>query len=335
MNRDNLYKKILLISPIFFGYYEEMIKELQLMNYEVDFICDAPSNSNISKAIGRVNKNLLKSVTKRYFNNYVLPLITKKQYDYVLVIGGMTFAFTPEMVCKIKQMNKKAKFIMYQWDSERNLPYSKGIHEFFDDVYSFDRYDCMNNNMYKFLPLFYTKNYEEIGSKEVESYKYCCSYIGTAHPKKVKEINDIVRATEDIFPKQYIYHYMPSKLKYIYHKIFAPEFKELSFSDFQTKKMSSNQVMKVFSESQCILDAPQAGQTGLTIRTIECLGAKRKMITTNNDIRYYDFYREENILIYNGTIDKNNIFFKSQYVDIKEETYKKYSLRSWLKTMLK
>ena len=53
--------------------------------------------------------------------------------------------------------------------------------------------------------------------------------------------------------------------------------------------------MEIFSDSRCILDAPQAGQVGLTIRTIECLGAKRKLVTTNSDIKNYDFYNENNI----------------------------------------
>ena len=58
-------KKVMLIAPLFFGYYQEMIKELELMGCEVDYICDAPSNSNISKAIGRINKNLIKGSTKK------------------------------------------------------------------------------------------------------------------------------------------------------------------------------------------------------------------------------------------------------------------------------
>ena len=53
-------------------------------------------------------------------------------------------------------------------------------------------------------------------------------------------------------------------------------------------KVPASEVMKIFKESRCVLDAPQAGQTGLTIRTIECLGAKRKLITTNKDIVKYD-----------------------------------------------
>ena len=92
--------------------------------------------------------------------------------------------------------------------------------------------------------------------------------------------------------------------------------------------------MDIFKKSRCILDAPQAGQTGLTIRTIECLGAKRKLITTNTDIRYYDFYNESNILIFDDNVDVNSAFFTNDYQDIPEEIYEKYSLRSWLKTML-
>lgn len=328
-------RSILLIAPVFFNYYKEMIKELELMGYEVDYICDAPSNSNISKAIGRINKNLIKSTTKKYFDEKVLPAIQGKRYDDVLIVGGMTFAFTPDMVAKIKEMNPQARFAMYQWDSEKNLPYSTGIHPYIDQLYSFDLNDCEQMDKYKFLPLFYTRIYEEIGTEKVDSYQYDCSYVGTAHPQKYKDINEMSSELKDIMPRQFIYHYMPSKLKYYYHKLLAPEFKHAKMSDFKTEKVPINEVMKIFKDSMCILDAPQAGQTGLTIRTIECLGAKRKMITTNKDIKKYDFYNESNILVFEGSIDKECKFFTSPYVEVSEDIYKKYSLREWLSFMLK
>lgn len=328
-------KRIMLIAPVFFDYYKEIIKELEAMEYDVDYICDAPSNSNISKAIGRVNKNFIKGITKKYFEEKVIPMIKGKKYDNVLIVGGMTFAFTPEMVKKIKEMNPQANFIMYQWDSEKNLPYSKGIHPYINQLYSFDLNDCERMAKYKFLPLFYTRTYEEIGKAKVDSYKYDCSYIGTAHPQKFKDVNKMAQALKNIMPNQFIYHYMPSKLKYFYHKLLAPEFKHARISNFNSEKMSADMVMEIFKNSECILDAPQAGQTGLTIRTIECLGAKRKMITTNKDIKKYDFYNESNILVFDETIDAENIFFRSPYIEISKETYKKYSLREWLKFMLK
>lgn len=327
-------QKVLLIAPLFFNYYKEMIEELKQMGFIVDYICDAPSNSNISKAIGRINKNLIKGQTKKYFNDKVLPSINNKKYDYVLVVGGMTFSFTPEMMGKIKEMNEDAIFCLYQWDSEKNLPYSTVIHKYFDRVFSFDLNDCAINSMYKFLPLFYTDLYKNIGLKENVEFKYDCSYVGTAHPQKYKDINEISIAVKKIMPKQLIYHYMPSKLKYIYHKILSPEFKNAKLINFEYNKLSSDDLNQIFLESKCVLDAPQAGQTGLTIRTIECLGAKRKLITTNKDIKKYDFYNENNIYVFDGKLDDNSKFFLEDYIELSNDVYEKYSLRSWLKTML-
>lgn len=327
-------EKMLLIAPVFFNYYKEIIKEATELGYDVDYVCDAPSNSNISKAIGRINKKLIEGNTKKYYTNIVLPLIKDKPYKKVLVIAGMTFAFTPQMIDEIRQMNSNAKFVIYQWDSEKNLPYVKSIHKYFDELYSFDRHDCKINSKYNFLPLFYTRIYEEIGKNSVDKFKYDCSYVGTAHPQKYKDINMMSEQLKSILPHQFIYHYMPSKLKYLYHKLFAEEFKKAKWSDFGTNKISTIDLMEIFRNSKCILDAPQAGQKGLTIRTIECLGAKRKLITTNKDVVNYDFFKPEDIYVYEGVIDKENIFFKAEFKEIEKNIYAKYSLKNWIIKML-
>lgn len=333
-NNLNKKKRILLIAPLFFGYYKEIIQEAELMGYSVDYVCDAPSNSNLSKAVGRINKRFLNLFTKKYYRNEVLPLISGKTYDYILVIAGMTFSFTPSMVESFRNRFKEAKFIIYQWDSEKNIPYVTGIHPFFDEKFSFDIEDCERDKSYKFLPLFYTRIYEQIGSKEKTDFKYDCSYVGTAHPLKYKNINSMAEALKDVLPRQLIYHYMPSKLKYYYHKVFSPEYNNAKKTDFKWEKVATNDMMKIIEESKCILDSPQEGQTGLTIRTIECLGAKRKLITSNSQIKRYDFYKEENIIVYPNDIGHNSSFFSSPYQDIEWDIYNKYSLKSWLTYMI-
>lgn len=328
-------KKLLLIAPLFFGYYKNIMDEAAKMGYEVDYVCDAPNNTNIFKATARVNRSLVKYFATRYFTNKILPRISYKKYDNVLLIGGMSFAFTPEIIKKIRLMNRKAVFSLYQWDSEQNLSYVKQIHHFFDKVYTFDRQDAVaRKDVYQFLPLFYNSVYERIGRKKVTSYKYDCMYVGTAHPKKYQDINKMSRALKPVYSRQFIYHYMPSRLKFIYHKIMSPEYKHVKYSEFKTKKISQNKLIDIISKSKCILDAPQAGQTGLTMRTIECLGAKRKLITTNKDIVNYNFYKPENIYVYDGNVDFNDIFFKKDYQNVNQDIYKKYSLRSWLKKVL-
>lgn len=327
-------KRMLLIAPVFFGYYREILKEAEGIGMKVQYICDAPSNTNFSKALGRVNKNLVKGSTKKYFEHNVLPLIEVEKFDYVFVVAGMTFSFTPDMVKKIRESQPNAKFVMYQWDSEKNLPYSTHIHQYFDRLVSFDRFDCIRNSKYVFLPLFYIKRYADLRPIENVDAKYDCAYIGTAHPQKYRDVSDMAEQLTLKWKRQFIYHYMPSKLKYLYHKLTAVEFRKVKLSNFETQKMSTDAVMQIFEQSRCILDAPQAGQTGLTIRTIECLGAKRKLITTNPDIVNYDFYKEENIYVYNGKFDFSSKFFTEPYKALSSELYDKYALKSWLQEVL-
>ena len=327
-------KRVLLIAPVYFGYYKDMIQEFQAMQYEVDYVCDAPSNSNVSKALGRVNKNLIHFSTVRYFSKEVKPLIEKNTYNFVLLIGGMTFAFTTKMMEEIKKTQSHAKFIMYQWDSEKLLPYCTKMHPYFDVLYTFDRVDFENHTKYKFLPMFYNSVYEKIGQMPRPHYTYDCMYVGTAHPKKYHDINIMANKLKSVMPKQFIYHYMPSGLKYVYQTITDPLFKEAKWKEFKHEKLTSNEMMDVLSHSKCVLDSPQEGQTGLTVRSIECLGAKRKLITMNEDIKNYDFYNENNILIYKDDLDLNCDFFKTDYQDVPEDVYEKYSLHHWARTIL-
>jgi len=89
--------------------------------------------------------------------------------------------------------------------------------------------------------------------------------------------------------------------------------------------------MQIVKHSKCVLDSPQDNQDGATIRVIESLAAKVKLITTNKDLVNYDFYNPKNIYIYDGEFDFENEFFKEPYCDVDEKIYEKYSLRGFLK----
>lgn len=327
-------KRLLLIAPVFFGYYKEMIREAKSLGYQVDYLCDAPSNSNISKALGRINKRLISGSAKRYYKEQAFPLVNNNQYDTVLLVAGMTCAFLPEMFEQMKEKQKNAEFIMYQWDSEVNLPYATKVHQYFDRIYSFDRQDCKHSDIYQFCPLFYIRRYEEIGQRKETAMFYDCSYVGTAHPKKYREINHMASDLKEMLPRQFIYHYTPSILKYLYHRVTAKEYRHAKYSEFQKVKLTISDIRKVMEKSMCILDAPQGGQTGLTLRCFECMGAKRKLITTNSDIVNYDFYRKSNILVYPGTEEERKAFFENPYEELPEELYRKYSMNSWMKRLL-
>ncbi|MDM0906259.1 hypothetical protein QTI73_11165 [Clostridium perfringens] len=325
--------KLLLIMPNFFDYPEVITKELENMGYDVDCFDDRPSTNSIIKAIIRVKKDLINLYIRKYFNS-IMKIIKNKRYDFVLLISGQSLSFNEKMISEIKKTQSSARFVLYQWDSLDNFPYIRNVQKYFDKCYSFDREDTQKNENLKFLPLFYCKRYEEIGKINNKDFLYDFSFIGTAHPKKYRFISMMSKQLKNVYPKQYIYFFFPSKLVFIYRKIANYELKNAKYDEFNFVSLKDNQMNYIISNSRCILDCAQSGQSGLTIRVLEALGAKKKLITTNKDIINYDFYREENIYVYKGNFDYNSVFFSKSYVELDKDIYEKYSLRNWLNEIL-
>lgn len=325
--------KLLLIMPRFFNYPELITEELENMGYEVDFFDDRPSTNALVKAAIRINKNMIGRYIKQYFE-VMMETVRNKEYDVVFLISGQSLSFSEEMISEIKKSQDNAKFFLYQWDSQTNFPYIKEVQKYFDKCYSFDRNDVKKTPNLTFLPLFYSKIYENIGSRNCKEYKYDFCFVGTAHPKKYKFIKMMSEQLKTVYPKQFIYFFFPSPIVYFYRKFMNKELRKAKYREFHYEPLKGKEMNDVYETSRCVLDSAQEGQLGLTIRVLEALGAKKKLITTNEDIVNYDFYRPENIYVYKGKIDLNHIFFTDEYKNIDSTIYEKYSLKSWLKKIL-
>lgn len=325
--------KILLITPNFFDYPQKICEKLEEMGHEVDWYDDRPSTNAFIKAIIRINKNYINFYIEKYFKK-VLSEIKNIKYDKFILISGQSLSFSKKMLEDIKKCQNNAEFILYQWDSLKNFEYIKEFKEIFDRSYTFDIEDFNNNDYLKFLPLFYTDSYKMIGDNKVDDYQYDFMFVGTAHPKKYHYIKEMSEKLLNKFKNQYIYFFFPSKIVYIYRKLLNKEFKNAKMSDFNYKAISNKELMELIKKSRCILDSAQSNQVGLTIRVIEALGAKRKIITTNKDVVNYDFYRPENIYVYDDEFDFKHPFFNEGYKDVDENVYKKYSIKNWLNVLL-
>ena len=124
-------------------------------------------------------------------------------------------------------------------------------------------------------------------------------------------------------------------LQYIYNKIYVKEFQNAKIREFKFKTMTVQENLDVLRKTNTVFDIQHYMQSGLTIRTIEAIGSKRKLITANENIKKYDFYNSNNIYVLNeqnwGGIED---FIRHKYEPIPEEIHKKYSISSWLKTMI-
>lgn len=65
------------------------------------------------------------------------------------------------------------------------------------------------------------------------------------------------------------------------------------------------------------------------------MGLHKKLITTNFNIKEYDFYNENNILVIDSENPKINLaFFEKPYEEIPTEILKKYIINGWIENML-
>ena len=321
-----LNKRILLIVPSFFGYDLEIKKRLESLGANVDHFDERPANNFWTKALIRINKSILTYTINRYYNKILID-IEGNTYDYVLIVNieAMPLSF----IERIKKLNAKALFILYMWDSFSNKINARDSISFFDAVYSFDKRDCADDTRVLFRPLFYLPEYSLGEANSI--CKYDLSFIGTAHSDRLILINQINLAFSKLGLNTYFFLFIQSVKLFLYQKIINPSFKNAKLNDFSRKSLSKIEMLDVILNSKIVLDIHHPKQTGLTMRSIEVLGASRKLITTNSYIKEYDFYNENNILI----IDRKNPVISSEFINSSYEVDDndiryKYSLDGWI-----
>lgn len=76
-------------------------------------------------------------------------------------------------------------------------------------------------------------------------------------------------------------------------------------------------------------------QRGLTMRTFETMGSHKKLITTNAQVRDYDFFNEDNVCVVDRAAPQiPSAFLKSPFVPISPELYRRYSIEAWVDEVL-
>lgn len=321
-------KRVLLIAPSFFGYEKEIQLALEAFGAHVHYFDERPENNFLTKALIRINRNLLRKNIHRYYMRF-LQSQNNSKYDYVFVIN--LEAMSMDIVIALKKQFNEASFILYMWDSLRNKKGAQKVLHLFDKVFSFDKNDFSVNKHIKFRPLFFLESYQQLATQNSEK-KFDISFIGTAHSDRYSIACSIRQMAKNKGLSTYFFMYLQSPIIFLKNKLIKKSFRTASISDFSFTPLSKDKILETIIKSSTILDIHHPAQSGLTMRTFEILGAGRKLITTNEDIINYDFYHSENILVINrkNPAEIRDTFLRSPYVPIDKHILYKYSLAGWL-----
>ena len=322
-------KRILFFSAHLFGYQNDIRLAMESVGAIVDYYDERPANNFLVKGVIRINRNLLAGYINHYYNKIIKETL-QKEYDYVFFIKGESISASN--VRRLKQFHPEANFIIYHWDSIANNSNAQNLLPYFDRVFSFDKIDCERLGLH-FLTLFYTPDYANIPYYDKE-IKYDMLFVGTTHSDRYKLVKRIEEQIIKMGGLCLTWFYFPSKIFYYKMKIQNSYLRQIPVHTFHFKPMSKELLLQLYAGSRIIIDVQHPKQTGLTMRCIETLGAKRKLITTNYYIIEYDFYNPDNILV----VDRNlpyvpEKFLNEPYRDTPKEIYESYSIKNWLSSI--
>lgn len=317
---------VLLIMPSFFEYHNKIIECMKKKN-----ICVKWYNDSIPFSLSeRVFKKVFKLNFKRKFDKYIDNIIVSnkgQKFDKVILIfGGNRFNYST--ILKLKKSFSSAQFIYYAWDSIANFPNILEFYNLFDVKYSFDLLDCKRYGM-RFLPLFYTE--DNIDAEAQIKYDY--SIVMSFYIKKARNYNLLCKS----IPQDLCYNkclYLKHKSSFFINKILHPKlYSKYKLNDFIYKPLTKNESDLIFRQSKVIVDCPLENQNGLTIRVFEALYKHKKIITTNVNIKEYEFYSDNNIFIVNDGKKIPIEFFSTPY-DNRFEISNDYCIDSFVDKLL-
>jgi len=312
-NQYLLNKNILFISPSFFGYENDIIKELNKSGAKVIYIKEI---ENISRW-----KYFLRRYIRKQWKKSLLKTIKLNQFDFLFVIKGSSF--DDEVINIFSYLD--CKKILYQYDSILRYPNILKLIPHFNETFTFeyDDYERYKNLGLKFRPLFFCNNFK----KEILDFnKYKISSVCSFYPERMAIMNKLI----NIIGNKGLYLYIYISKTLLIKKLLNNSI--INFKYLKTKKLKREKLIKIMSMSDCILDIKNKEQKGLTMRTFETIGMGKKLITNNDSISKYNFYNPNNIFILkeDNVLDINN-FLSVEMIKIPQNIIKIYNINHWCK----
>lgn len=321
-------EKVLLIAPQFYSYETEIKEELEKKGFQVEYVPLYEKKFIISffiKCINKIHKNL----GAKYYNFYFKKILERKRdkYSKILVINGETLTKKILSYLSKEYLLEKGELILYIWTPVARYPQIRETLALYSKVFSFEYEECQKYNL-EFLPNFYSNKMKRIDVLE----EYDIFFIGQYRKERYKIKMELERLGLKTNIKLYhnkFYYYLFKILKW-------KEYRHIKSQNLIFKPLTRKEVNYYMNKSKCILDIVDLNQLGLTQRIFDCLYLNKKIITTNEKIKMYDFYNENNIYILKREekIEEEKLKKFFEMKKIKVRTGDKYSLENWLNILL-
>ena len=118
------------------------------------------------------------------------------------------------------------------------------------------------------------------------------------------------------------------------HFIYVDKFRGI-LSKSYSGWVSYKDMLLMAAKSKAILELNQSEQAGLTLRALEALLMKKKLVTNNNQIKHYKFAKHANVYILNNDMDSLAEFLNQPMINVELVDISQYRFKSWLERIEK
>jgi hypothetical protein len=313
-------KKILFITFDMSGYYDGVHAELLRRYGTVDYFNTAKISYKYKNVFEKAYSFFYKIFTGQKLKNFykyknLVDSVEGKSYDIALIIRPDVFFDSQLEIVK----KSAGYFVAFYHDSINNIKRKKDVIHFFDKVCSYEKKDVADYNLSFISNFIYFDTPTEFPTVKQDAFSVM------SNDYRVSTLKNMAS------------YLCKNGLTYNFY-VADDEPKTDNLITFITRRMSNPEVISEIQKSNIIVDIHKYGiQDGLTFRVFESIGFRKKLITTNQDIKTYDFYDPNNIFVIEDhkNINVPDSFFKTPYKDIPQEIYSKYTVPMWLDQILK
>ncbi len=318
---------MLLVAPRFFGYERDIRSEIERRGAVVDWLPDRPFDTPLLTALTRHKPQWVLPFADRLYERLLLQF-GATHYDTILIVNGQTLSY--KMLSTLRTSFHAARVVLYMWDSIDNRRGVVTNLPLFDTTFSFDPLSALNYGMRQ-RPLFFSKGFERPAD---DDFDYHLSFVGTAHTDRYAVVNRLRRS---LLPELRSYWYLYLQAPWVYHayRMTNQDMRQARRDEFEFVPLNKTALQSVFSRSFAIVDIEHPQQRGLTMRTFETMGSHKKLITTNAQVRDYDFFNDDNICVVDRATPRvPSAFLESPFVPVAPELYRRYSIEGWVDEVL-
>lgn len=326
-------KKILLIAPKYFDYENKIKRKLEECGASVWFIQENVDVTYLKfKTLNKFPEHIRVNIINKYYKQ---EFDKKRDIKFDIIFCIRVNLFNDYIMNTLKTYFPCAKYVLYFWDSCRNMRNAYKVSKYFDKVFTFDKSDAQKYDKWNFRPLFYLPEYKNHEDELVNKQSIDILYIASLSKERADyyiKLNEYCKQNRLILDTYFVCS--PVIFYWNYWKV--DSFRKVPTKLIHQRGLSLTELLERMKKTKVVFDCSHSSQTGLTMRTIECLGAEKKMITTNSNIRDYDFFIDSNILLIND-YDFENIkdFVENRiYSKVNDKLMYKYSLEGWLDEIL-